>query len=199
MHPNNPLDIFKNNWQRAKDCNDANAPYCFLATCNAEQHSAVRILVLRKVTDDGFVIYINRCSPKWQDLCDSPNCELLVFWPTLMQQYRIRGDLALIPAEEMAKHWQHKPYEAKLLDHQYLAGPTQSSVISGHEELLNGIKTLKHRYPEESEIPYPDNAIGLKIKPTFIEVWQGSPNDGLHERAAYRWCDNSWTAETLMP
>ncbi|MCP5171822.1 MAG: pyridoxamine 5'-phosphate oxidase family protein [Pseudomonadales bacterium] len=195
----NPVDIFKSNWQKAKSNRDANATYCFLATTSEDKQASLRTLVLRMVTDDAFRIFINETSPKWRDMNLLPNCELLVFWPSLMQQYRIRGQLNPLSAQEMALHWQHKPYESKLLDHYYQTDSTQSSPIATRSQFLEGMEQLKQKYPSEQDIDYADNAIGVDIVATSIEVWLGSPKDGLHERTLYRLTNGRWVNEVLVP
>ena len=159
----------------------------------------MRTLVLRDIDDQRFIVFVNNTSQKWRQLQSSSRCEMLVFWPTLMQQYRIRGECQEIPSAAMETHWARKPYDSKLLDHFYAEGRPQSSVLASRTVLLEGIERLKQRYPVADDIPFPGNAQGLAIDANYMEIWQGSESDRLHHRHRYLLTDNSWSKEILVP
>ena len=195
----NPIEIFKDNWKQAKSLSDANADYCSLATVSKTGQASIRTLVLREVTEDSFVIFISSTSPKWEQLEDSRQFELLVFWPRLLQQYRIRGEYDQVPVDKMKHHWAKKPYDSKIIDHYYTKYQSQSSVIDSRETLLARIETLKNNYPSEADIPFPENAKGVAIKATYIETWHSSITDRLHERYLYLFTDGEWERKVLVP
>lgn len=204
MH--NPIDRIKKNWENAKISEDANANYCSLATVSVKGEVSIRTLVLRQITADSFVIFINGTSPKWAQLESSKSFELLIFWPVLMHQYRIRGEYSVIPNQIMKDHWSNKPYDSKILDHYYHRYQAQTSVIESRESLNHGIQTLKNTYPTESDIPFPENIKGVNIKANYIEAWSSSntapPNTtqmGLHERYLYVLSKDKWTQKVLVP
>ena len=194
-----PIRIFRDNWDRAKSLGDANAAYCTLATVAEDGQVSMRTLVLRDIDDQQFVVFVNSTSEKWRQLKNSERCEMLVFWPTLMQQYRIRGTLQEIPLASMAHHWAKKPYDSKLLDHFYRENHSQTSAIQSRSVLVNGIEQLKQRYPIAGDVPFPGNAQGLAIDATYMEIWHGSEADRLHNRNRYTLSDNGWNKETLVP
>ncbi|MFK8050029.1 MAG: pyridoxal 5'-phosphate synthase [Halioglobus sp.] len=194
-----PIELFKSNWDKAKSLEDANANYCTLATVSEEGQVSTRTLVLREVTDDSFVIFVNNTSPKWQQLHYSEKLELLVFWPSMMQQYRIRGSIALVPKDEMRRHWSRKPYDSKIIDHYYTDYHPQSSQLDSRETLLNGIDKLKIAYSREDDVPFPENAEGIAIKADHIETWQGSVTDRIHERHLYTLGQGQWACSMLVP
>ncbi len=195
----NPINFFNDNWTKARSNGDANANYCFLATVSSAGKASVRTLVLREVTDDSFVIFINSSSPKWQQLQQTKQLELLVFWPTLMQQYRIGGQYSEISAQLMQKHWAKKPYNTKIIDHYYNEHELQTNTIESREALLTGIAKLKTRYPTDGDIPFPDNARGISIEASYIEIWQGSAPDQFHDRELYRFSEGVWHQQFLVP
>lgn len=202
----NPMALIKNNWKTAKASNDVSANYCSLATVSSDGEVSIRTLVLRKITDDSFVIYINNTSPKWEQLVSSKQFELLIFWPSLMQQYRVRGVYSVMPDDVMEQHWSHKPYDSKILDHYYQQCHAQTSVVDSRESLDEGIQSLKSKYPTESDIPFPGNVKGLSIKANYIEAWHSSitePNIkthiSLHERDLYLLSEGKWTQKVLVP
>lgn len=196
---NSPIEIFRDNWEKAKSLGDASAAYCTLGSVSDNGQVSTRTLVLREVTDDSFVIFINNTSPKWKQLDHSQKIELLVFWPSLMHQYRIRGELEFIPEETMRLHWTNKPYDSKIIDNYYSDYQSQSSVLDSRDTLVTGINRLKSTYPTEASVPFPTNAEGVKIRANYIECWYGSDEDRLHGRHLYTLSDNWWERKVLVP
>lgn len=194
-----PINIFRDNWKQAKFLKDPSADYCTLATVAEDGQVSTRTLVLRAVTEDSFVIFINNTSPKWQQLNYSKQIEILVFWPSLMQQYRIRGDLEFMPKEIMEQHWSKKPYESKIIDHFYTDYKPQSSALDCRDTLQLGISQLKGNYVDKDDIPFPENAAGVRVKANYIETWHGSVTDRLHDRHLYIFQDGQWKVSVLVP
>ncbi|MFT5580099.1 MAG: pyridoxamine 5'-phosphate oxidase [Paraglaciecola psychrophila] len=194
----NPLNLLQNQWHEARQQRDSNASTCSLATVDEEGFPSVRTLVLRGVDQSGINIFINDSSPKWQQL-QSGCWEVHIFWPTLMQQFKLRGKAVAINSKDMAEHWAKKPIDAKLLDHFYHRHQAQSSEIASRQELESAIAELQQQYPEAQSIPYPDNARGLHLQLDSIEHWQSSPVDRLHHRHHYQLQDGSWQRHIMVP
>jgi len=205
MNSLSPIDSFKKDWQSAKAANESAAHYCTLATVDnhffeKKGQPSIRTLVLREVTEDSFIVFINNSSPKWQELEHSDQWELMTFWPDAMQQYRVRGELTQVSSEQMQQHWHNKPYDSKILDYYYNSCQSQSSVIGSREHLLQEIKQLKKKYPSDADIPVQGNAIGINLKATYIEQWYAVLSDRLHERYLYQLTDTGeWHKRTLVP
>lgn len=193
-----PIALFKENWEIAKNKRDASAPYCTLATADNAGQVSMRTLVLRDVTTEGLVVYVNRTSTKWPLLTSGGSLELLVFWPSLMRQYRIRGTYTELSGEVMRSHWAHKPYESKLLDHFYAEHP-QSSVVESRDVLTKGLDVLKEHYPHSDDVPYIENATGIIIAPNSIESWCVSRDNHIHQRILYNLTRQGWIGEILVP
>lgn len=196
---NNPIEIFQQNWAIAKSGNDANANYCFLSTVSADGEVSVRTLVFRGVIDNAFLVFINNTSPKWRDLQANGQCELLIFWPSMMQQYRIRGEIDVLDSKTIANHWQSKPYASKVMDYFYSEVAQQSSAIESRDALQNTVEKMKEKYPDESSLNYSNVAQGLVIAANSIEVWIGSDSDRLHDRRLYKRKDGGWDSTVLIP
>jgi len=193
---NNPLTLLQTQWHEARKLGDGNANTCSLATVDEQGFPSVRTLVLRGVDERGLSIFINSSSPKWQQL-KSGCWEVHIFWPLLMQQFKLRGNAVEIV--DMAQHWVQKPIDAKLLDHFYLRHQPQSSEISSRAQLESAVDALQQQYPEAESIPYPDNAKGLYLQLDSVEHWQSSPVDRLHHRHHYRLQRGTWQRRILVP
>ena len=193
-----PVAKFHQYWRIAKEQGDISARYCTLATVDDKGQCSMRTLVLREVTADSFIIFINNTSPKWQDISNGQDIELLCFWPSLMRQHRIRGKCTIMCERTMKAHWARKPYESKLLDYFYQTHP-QSTEINSREELIEGINRLKESFPVADDIPYMDNAKGVAIAADYIEFWHSSEQDNVHDRSLYTKTESGWQRQILVP
>lgn len=192
----NPIEWFQSLWQEAKQLQDPNAPYCSLATVQDNKPS-VRVLVLREVTDEGFLVFINDTSPKWQHLVATGHYELLIFWPSLMRQVRVSGGWEVVAKQEMEQHWRRLPKASQLLAHYYDRTKHQSDPVASKEALEQGIRHVAAQFAEGGDMPYCDTARGVRFLPTQIEFWKNSPEDRLHERIMYS-LQNDATGESAV-
>lgn len=193
----NPLLALGEHYQQAIAAGDPSAKTCTLATVDKEQVS-LRTLVLRELAERGPVIFVNDSSPKWRALMAGGHSELLLFWPSQMRQYRLRGQWQLLHEEEMRQHWQHKPDGSKCLDHFYAQYQPQSSELSSDEDLPAAIAALRRAQPATEEIPFSPNARGLALHIDWLEHWAARP-DGLHERHCYWQQQGQWHCQRLVP
>ena len=196
-HHDNPLLALSEHYQQAVAAEDPSAKTCTLATVDKGQVS-MRTLVLRELAARGPVIFINDSSPKWRALMAGGHSELLLFWPSQMRQYRLRGEWQLLDEEEMRQHWRHKPEGSKWLDHYYAQCQPQSSALAAEDELAAAIADLRCANPVD-EIPFSPNARGLALQIDWLEYWSASA-DGLHRRYRYQRSDTGqWRRQCLVP
>lgn len=195
----NPIETFLNDWTKAKESKDQNSPFCTLVTVSKDLCPSARIVGLREVTQEGeFLIFLNRTSPKWKQLQETNKYELLVFWPSLMIQYRISGSRwSTMDDEEMKKLWVNKPHRSKLLDYYYQNYQPQSSELDSRQAFLDDMKLLGERFPDD--VPRQETNTAVLLQPAVIEEWRGDLKDRLHHRCLYELKDGEWIATTLVP
>lgn len=195
-----PMQCLQQTQRKALAQRDSNARYCTLATLEEADLTQVRMrtLVIREITEESCLLFVNRQSQKRLSDLDNSNAEVLFFYPTLMSQFRLRGSLTLLSAQELEPHWQHKPYEAKLLDHFYTGFHAQSAAIADRDTLDQGIAELKLRYPDASGVPFIEDALGLVVNANYLEIWQAC-DSGIHDRRLYKRSAGEWQEAVLVP
>lgn len=200
MKNTQPMKLLQESRAKARALQDPSAKYCTLATLEETDSSQVRMrtLVVREITDESCLLFVNKNAQKNLHDFQSAKLEVLFFYPSLMAQFRLRGMLSFMPEEELKKRWQHKPYEAKLLDHYYAAYQSQSSSLTARANLMKGIDALKLKYPNQNEVPFVQDALGLIVKANYLEVWQGL-DTGIHDRRLFTQSQNVWHEEVLVP
>ena len=198
---NSPLIELADERQRARAAGDSHANLCALATVSPEGRAAVRTLVLREVSDRWLSVFCSRTSPKWEHLQGTGGFELMVCWPSIGRQFRVSGStdsVTVIDSDEMRAPWTNRPTESKLLDHYYAHGRAQSSVVASREALLADIAKLKDGFGGRDDVPYLESAGGLRLIAESVETWRESP-DRIHDRRLYRWHEDGWGCEILVP
>ncbi|MFQ5874084.1 MAG: pyridoxine 5'-phosphate oxidase C-terminal domain-containing protein [Dehalococcoidia bacterium] len=193
-----PLEEIVAERERAREKDDPNTRVCFLATVTAEGHPTVRTLVLRDIHPQGIELLISSASPKWRQLQSSNSYELLLFWPTIMRQYRIRGVIEPMEEEAIQRYWDRKSLGSRLLELYYPTFEAQSTSVPSREHMLRGIESLRKRYPEAEEVPRPDTLKGIYLVPHSVETWHGG-KDRLHDRRLYTRTDKGWMEKVLVP
>jgi len=196
----NPMALLQAKHKQALADRDSNSRYCTLATLEQNDPSQVRMrtLVMREITSESCLMFVNRRAQKNISDLGNTRVEVLFFYPTLMSQFRMRGTLSLLPEKVLETHWQHKPYEAKLLDHFYARFQAQSGSIAGRKDLESGISQLEKEYPDPGSVPFIEDAIGLLVTANYLEIWQGN-DSGIHDRQLYTLQSDGWHDETIVP
>ncbi|MFQ5934067.1 MAG: pyridoxamine 5'-phosphate oxidase family protein, partial [Dehalococcoidia bacterium] len=161
----NPIEEIVDQRSRARERSDPNVDVCFLATVTEEGHPTVRALSLRDITPRGIELLINTESPKWQQLHQDKGCELLIFWPTVRRQYRVRGGIEPLESEKTQQYWDRKSLGSRLLEFYYPSFEPQSTPVSSRDHLLKGIESLRKRYPQPDLVPLPEALKGIRLVP----------------------------------
>ncbi len=195
----NPIAQIIADRDAARNSSDPNADVCFLATIEANGQARVRTLVLREIVGNRFGVYMNRTSPKWDQLKTNGAYELLLFYPTRQRQYRLSGTVSGIDHDVIKRNWQSRPAGSKYMDYYYHEVMPQSSAITSRQDLLKGISELKKKYPDPDEMLAPDTATGLALVATHIDQLDLSNPDRIHDRREYDLEGEDWREQILIP
>ena len=194
-----PLDELINTHREALDVRDPSSRFCVLNTIDENGYPASRVLTVRSVEHRGVSLYVDKHSPKIQQLQKNPNFELLFFWPSLMKQYKVRGDFELYPDDEQITGWINKPYAGRLVDLYHSVGRVQSSPVDSLATVKSEIKKLAEQYPEQQLTEMPDGLVTLLLKPTHIGAWINVQEDRIHDRREYSLVEGVWQEQVLVP
>ena len=165
-----------------------------LATASADGAPSVRMVLVKRFDERGFVFYSNYESRKGRELDENARAALLFYWDPLGRQVRIEGQVEHTTADESADYVRSRPRGSQL---SALASP-QSQTIGSREALEQCVAELEAQYGD-GELPLPANWGGFRLKAQLVEFWQ-QRDDRLHDRLRYRrGPDDAWLIDRLAP
>lgn len=189
-----PITMFDRWMGEAHDAirHDANA--MVLSTVGPDLAPASRTVLLKGVSEAGFVFFTNTASQKGRELAADPRCTLLFPWHPLERQVRIDGVASPLPRAEVEAYFSSRPRASQL----GAWASHQSAVVSGRAELEAAFADAEARFPEGVPVPVPEEWGGYAVRPESVEFWQGRPGR-MHDRLRYRRTADGWAVERLAP
>ena len=190
----NPIDLFKK-WFEAAEKSEINDPKAFsLVTATSDGRPSVRMVLLKGLSNDGFVFYSNFNSRKGNDLKKNPKASMCFYWESLKRQVCIAGEVSVIDSKEADEYYNSRSYESRI----GAWASSQSDVMKNRDEFIKKIKEFKTKYPDKNKVPRPSYWSGWRLKPEQIEFWLKIENR-IHQRLNYRIDNGKWNKEILYP
>jgi pyridoxamine 5'-phosphate oxidase len=189
----NPIEQFRV-WLAAADA--AHVPLAnaiALATADAGGAASVRHVLLRGITEEGFVFYTNDGSRKGRDLAANPRASFTVLWRELDRQVCVRGQVTRVPAADADAYFASRPREAQL----GAWASRQSEPLSDRTALERRLEDASARF-EGADVARPPFWGGYLLTPDEIELWQGQ-RFRLHDRLRYTRTAAGWAIDRLFP
>ena len=195
----NPMTKLMEALEGARRARDPGADWLNLITVDSEGFPVARIMTIRGVSAEGFVVTATRESPKMRELEDNGRYEAHLFWPKVLGQVRMRGAYRIEDPPELAKGWGARAYGGKIVDLYQVHCRPQSSVVASREVLLRELAELQQRFPAARAIEKPAEVVNLVLMPNFLELWIGDATDRMHDRRRYTRQGDDWLEEILVP
>jgi pyridoxamine 5'-phosphate oxidase len=164
-----------------------------LATSTTDGVPTARIVLLKGLTNEGFMFFTNYHSAKGRELAQNPKAALVFFWKELERQVRIEGTVEKVSEAESEAYFASRPVASKI---GAWASP-QSTTIANREIIEQNVLKYQAQFGEEN-IPKPPHWGGYIVKPAKLEFWQGR-RSRLHDRILYTKQDENWKIERLAP
>lgn len=187
-----PTQLFSSWMNEAEkaELNDPNA--VALATCGHDGTPSVRMVLMKKVTDQGFCFFTNEGSQKGQQLTENAKAAMCFHWKSLRRQVRLEGTVSPLADAEVDEYFHSRSRRSQI----GAAVSQQSRVLANRQELEQQVEEFGKRFP--GEIPRPAFWRGYALYPNRIELWQDGP-DRLHDRFLFTRSGNGWSTVRLYP
>lgn len=164
-----------------------------VSTVGENGRPSSRILLIKDFDQRGFTWFTNYGSRKGVELAQNPYAALLFHWVALEREVRIEGRVERVSAEESEQYFQSRPLKSRL----GAIASAQSTPIADRDALEAQYARVEQQYGEQT--PRPEQWGGYRLKPEYIEFWQGR-RSRLHDRIAYTLDkDGQWQRQRLQP
>jgi pyridoxamine 5'-phosphate oxidase len=174
----NPLEQFRKWMTDASELPEPNA--MVVATADESGQPSSRLVLLKEVTNQGFVFYSNYASRKGREIEVNPKASLVFPWFPIFRQVVIVGSVSKVSREESENYFHSRPHDSQLA----AFASDQSTTLTSRDELEDHFAELKAQYPDGSTIPLPENWGGYLVAPSSIEFWSGRKSR-MHDRFLY--------------
>ena len=190
----NPMELFKKWFSKAEDSeiNDPNA--VAVATSNKHNQPNVRMVLLKGLSDKGFVFYTNLNSKKGTELKENQKASMCFHWKSLRRQVRASGKVEEVSTKEADDYFNSRPYKNRIS----AWASSQSEVLEQREIFTDKIKKFEKKFPDQDNVPRPPHWSGWRLLPEEIEFWLDGEGR-IHERLNYRKKNGRWEKELLYP
>lgn len=199
LHPGDPMALFAEAFDRARDREPFDATAMSLGTVDEEGRPSVRVVLLKGADARGFVFYTNYESRKGGELDAQKRAAIAFYWPKGDEQVRAECRVERVSAEESDAYFATRARASQV----GAWASSQSRPLDSREALEARVREIEARY-EGAAIPRPPHWGGYLLVPHAIEFWYGRASR-LHDR--YRYTRDpalalgpqAWRFERLFP
>ena len=164
-----------------------------VATVDDKGQPSSRVVLLKKLSDEGLVFYTNYNSRKGSEIHLNNKVAVNFWWRELKKQIRIEGLISKASKEDSDDYFDSRPIKSRVS----AIISNQSSVISSYEDLKKEIVEYLEKN-DESSIKRPDHCGLYILVPHSVEFWLERDNR-THERRKYFLDENGWNSCLLSP
>ena len=165
-----------------------------IASVDQMSQPSSRMVLLKKISDDGLVFYTNYNSRKGKEIELNPKVAVNFWWRELKKQIRVEGFIEKASEEDSDNYFYSRPLKSRVS----AIISNQSSKISSYEDLTNQID-IYLKQNDESSIKRPDHCGLYIVIPNAVEFWEERDNR-THERLKYILSDDhKWSSYLLSP
>jgi pyridoxamine 5'-phosphate oxidase len=181
-------------WMAEAEKSEPNDPTAMsLATVDKSGQPSVRMVLLKKADEKGFVFYTNFESQKGSELLETPRAALCFHWKSLRRSVRIQGNVEIVADAEADAYFDSRPRDSRI----GAWASQQSRPMEGRFSLEAAVAKYTAKFGVGA-IPRPDYWSGFRVLPEKMEFWRDRPFR-LHERRQYSKTPDGWTESILYP
>lgn len=190
--PDHPIDVFYEWFEHAVD-REVSEPSAFVfSTVDASGHPSARIVNLRDMDGEGFIIGSNSESRKGLDMETNKNVAMTFYWREVGRQIRITGEVKIASEEESRADFIKRNKTSKAL-----------SIIAKQSDRLDAMDELDRELENAMELVENDKEAYktwrlYRVIPAEIEFFQAR-KDLAHVRLKYERMDEDWHKFLLWP
>ena len=193
---NNWLDAWNDFYEKEKELVELDPNAALVSSVDAEGNPNARVILIKDVSNKGFVFYTNYQSQKGKELFHNNKGHLTWYSRAQGVSIRIQGEVQKIDASISDNYFASRDRSAQIS----ASISKQSETVESREVLDAEFKKFADDY-EGKEIPRPDHWGGVIIHPEKVEVWKSRDDykTRLHDRIVFTLSNDQWTKSRIYP
>ena len=193
---NNWLDAWNDFYEKEKELVELDPNAALVSSVDAEGNPNARVILIKDVSNKGFVFYTNYQSQKGKELFHNNKGHLTWYSRAQGVSIRIQGEVQKIDASISDNYFASRDRNAQIS----ASISKQSETVESREVLDAEFKKFADNY-EGKEIPRPDHWGGVIIQPEKVEVWKSRDDykTRLHDRIVFTLSNDQWIKSRLHP
>ena len=193
---NNWLDAWNDFYEKEKELVELDPNAALVSSVDVEGNPNARVILIKDVSNEGFVFYTNYQSQKGKELFHNNKGHLTWYSRAQGVSIRIQGEVQKIDASISDNYFASRDRNAQIS----ASISKQSETVESRELLDAEFKKFADDY-EGKEIPRPDHWGGVIIQPEKVEVWKSRDDykTRLHDRIVFTLSNDQWTKSRLYP
>jgi len=188
-----PFSLFKQWFDDANKSGILLPEAVSVSSCSKDGQPSSRMVLLKAFDEQGFVFFTNYNSRKSNELNENNKVALLFHWNVLQRQIRIEGTVEKVTPQESANYFHSRDKGSQV----GAWASKQSQKLQTENELKDRMAYFSEKYAT-GEVPHPEFWGGWRVKPTYIEFWQGRASR-LHDRVCFEKEKDEWKNFKLHP
>ena len=193
---NNWLDAWNDFYEKEKELVELDPNAALVSSVDAEGNPNARVILIKDVSNKGFVFYTNYQSQKGKELFHNNKGHLTWYSRAQGVSIRVQGEVQKIDASISDNYFASRDRNAQIS----ASISKQSETVENREVLDAEFKKFADDY-EGKEIPRPDHWGGVIIQPEKVEVWKSRDDykTRLHDRIVFTLSNDQWIKSRLYP
>ena len=193
---NNWLDAWNDFYEKEKELVELDPNAALVSSVDAEGNPNARVILIKDVSNKGFVFYTNYQSQKGKELFHNNKGHLTWYSRAQGVSIRIQGEVQKIDASISDNYFASRDRNAQIS----ASISKQSETVESREVLDAEFKKFADNY-EGKDIPRPDHWGGVIIQPEKVEVWKSRDDykTRLHDRIVFTLSNDQWIKSRLYP
>ena len=193
---NNWLDAWNDFYEKEKELVELDPNAALVSSVDAEGNPNARVILIKDVSNKGFVFYTNYQSQKGKELFHNNTGHLTWYSRAQGVSIRIQGEVQKIDSSISDNYFASRDRNAQIS----ASISKQSETVESREVLDAEFKKFADNY-EGKEIPRPDHWGGVIIQPEKVEVWKSRDDykTRLHDRIVFTLSNDQWIKSRLYP
>lgn len=188
-----PFEIFQQWFEDANKSGVLLPEAMSVSSCDENGQPSSRMVLLKSFDENGFVFYTNYDSRKSRELNANNKVALLFHWNVLQRQVRIEGTVEKTSQQQSADYFHSRDRGSQI----GAWASKQSHKLAHENELKDRVKKYQQKFGD-GEIPLPEFWGGLRVKPHYMEFWQGRASR-LHDRICFKKQQGEWQLFKRQP